>query len=196
VSLFAVCANTWLDACPTYVAAAIDHTVSTAAGSPPAPCSEQKSPPRQLAATEESPFPTLIPPVQILQPFPLCPSIHSILSHGKTLQGNCRTNISTFYSNFPIVKYWDLICISPLSNKPFHEIIFQGKFKFFLVVPQGNFLKKFVVNCPTYVSCALLPSLSSLGSIRRRRRRVRTATGIYMHPLLHLILRDLITLYI
>jgi hypothetical protein len=123
------------------------------------------------------------------------PSIHPILSHGKTLQGNFGTNISTFYSNFPIVKYWDLICISPLSNKPFHEIIFQGKFKFFLVVPQGNFLKKFVVNCPTYVSCALPPSLSSLGSIRRR-RRVRTATGIYMHPLLQLILRDLITLYI
>jgi hypothetical protein len=32
------------------------------------------------------------------------PSIDSILSQGKTLQGNCGTNISTFYSNFPIVK--------------------------------------------------------------------------------------------
>ncbi len=31
------------------------------------------------------------------------PKIHSILWHGKTLQGNCGTNISTFYSNFPVV---------------------------------------------------------------------------------------------
>lgn len=76
------------------------------------------------------------------------PSIHSILSHGKTLQGNCGTNISTFYSNFPIVKYWDLICISHIVKQTISWNNFSREIQVFLGRPTRKFPKKVCCEFP------------------------------------------------
>ncbi len=58
-------------------------------------------------------------------------------------ESNRGTNISMFYSNFPIVRQRNH-CIFPSSNiELFH--LCMWKFKFFLMVPKG-ILKKFLVS--------------------------------------------------
>jgi hypothetical protein len=54
--------------------------------------------------------------------------------HRKTLQGNHETNITMFYSNFPIMKEGDH-CFFSLSNIPFHASIME--IKVFLMAPQA-----------------------------------------------------------
>jgi hypothetical protein len=63
---------------------------------------------------------------------------------GKTLQGNCGTNISMFYSNFPIVEIGGLLYF-PIVKQTISCLHRGNSFQFFLMGPQETIKKSFKI---------------------------------------------------